>query len=93
MSIVPEIASKKVSRDVISQLVRLHRDSILGKTLPVYDGRKSLFTAAPLPFSSKDFVIKLDEKNDGGSASGSAGCVFVNILLFYGCLLLICNMF
>lgn len=62
------------------------------KSLPEYDGRKSMFTAGSLPFTSKDFVIKLDEKNEGGSAaSGSVGCVFVNILLFYWCLLLICT--
>lgn len=73
VSFVPEIASKKVSREVITQLVRLHRETILGNSLPAYDGRKSLFTAGSLPFTSKDFIIKLEEKNEGGSASGSVG--------------------
>ncbi|KAG5542591.1 hypothetical protein RHGRI_022199 [Rhododendron griersonianum] len=63
-TITPEIASKKVCRDTISELVTSYRESHLGKCLPVYDGRKSLHTAGSLPLSSKDFVAKLVDKLD-----------------------------
>lgn len=44
----------------------MHKNGVLGKRLPVYDGRKSLYTAGPLPFTEKAFVIKLadEEKTD-----------------------------
>ncbi|KAK2643502.1 hypothetical protein Ddye_025265 [Dipteronia dyeriana] len=68
VSITPEIASKKVSRDVVSELTRLYSESHLGKRMPAYDGRKSLYTAGPLPFDSKEFVVILDQ-DSGASTS------------------------
>lgn len=38
--------------------------------MPAYDGMKSLYTAGPLPFSSKEFVVKLVE-NDGRAVGPS----------------------
>lgn len=70
VSFAPEITSKKVSRDVINQLVKMHQESMLGNRIPAYDGRKSLYTAGPLPFTSKVFVINLVDENKG-SSSGS----------------------
>lgn len=49
----------------MGQLVRLYRDSHLGKRLPAYDGRKSLYTAGPLPFTLRDFAITLVDEDDG----------------------------
>ncbi|CAN6442567.1 unnamed protein product [Victoria cruziana] len=59
VSIQPEILSKGRARKVIAELVRLNRGSNLGGRLPAYDGRKSLYTAGKLPFSSKEFVVKI----------------------------------
>ncbi|KAK1586285.1 hypothetical protein Q3G72_000822 [Acer saccharum] len=70
VSITPEITSKKVNRDVVSELTRLYRESHLGKRMPAYDGRKSLYTAGPLPFDSKEFVVKLDQ--DSGAQSSTS---------------------
>ncbi|KAG5542572.1 hypothetical protein RHGRI_022190 [Rhododendron griersonianum] len=65
VTITPEIPSKKVCRDTISELVTSYRESHLGKCSPAYyDGRKSLYTAGSLPFSSNDFVVKLVDKLD-----------------------------
>ncbi|KAK1296650.1 Protein argonaute MEL1 [Acorus calamus] len=63
VAITPEVISRGVNRAVIAELVKLHRQSHLGGRLPVYDGRKGLYTAGPLPFKSKEFVIKLPEKD------------------------------
>ncbi|KDP43930.1 hypothetical protein JCGZ_05397 [Jatropha curcas] len=69
VSITPEITSKRLNRDVIAQLVDMYGASHLGNRKPAYDGRKSLYTAGPLPFESKEFAVKLEEKNDGASGS------------------------
>ncbi|GFS34116.1 Stabilizer of iron transporter SufD / Polynucleotidyl transferase [Actinidia rufa] len=69
VSITPEVTSRGVNRAVMEQLVKLYRESHLGKRLPAYDGRKSLYTAGPLPFISKEFKITLIDEDDG---SGSA---------------------
>lgn len=72
VSITPEVASRGVNRAVMEQLVKLYRESHLGKRLPAYDGRKSLYTAGPLPFVQKDFKITLIDDDDG---PGGARCV------------------
>lgn len=48
----------------MEQLVRLYRESYLGGRLPAYDGRKSLYTAGPLPFASREFHITLTDGED-----------------------------
>ncbi|KAF8378860.1 hypothetical protein HHK36_030209 [Tetracentron sinense] len=68
VSITPEVTSRGVNRAVMEQLVRLYRESHLGKRLPAYDGRKSLYTAGPLPFTSKEFSITLVDEDDGTGA-------------------------
>ncbi|KAK6163453.1 hypothetical protein DH2020_000317 [Rehmannia glutinosa] len=66
VSISPEVSSKKVCRDIMTQLVDSFQSSHLGKRELAYDGRKSCYTAGELPFTSKDFVVKLIDK-DGGA--------------------------
>ncbi|KAI3899299.1 hypothetical protein MKW92_024320 [Papaver armeniacum] len=62
VSITPEVTSREVNRAVLRQLVDLYRMSHLGSLQPVYDGRKSLFTAGPLPFQGMEFVVDLADK-------------------------------
>ncbi|XP_027910145.1 protein argonaute 5 [Vigna unguiculata] len=69
VAISPEITSKTISRDIINLLVRAHRESILGNRMPAYDGRKSLFTAGPLPFEVKEFKVKLGDNDEPGSSA------------------------
>ncbi|KAH8492011.1 hypothetical protein H0E87_021560 [Populus deltoides] len=65
VTITPEVTSRGVNRAVMEQLVKLYRESHLGKRLPAYDGRKSLYTAGALPFQVKDFKITLIDDDDG----------------------------
>ena len=53
----------------MGQLVELYHESELGGRLPAYDGRKSLYTAGPLPFTSKEFVITLPDEEDGSGST------------------------
>ncbi|XP_073136369.1 protein argonaute 1B-like [Henckelia pumila] len=65
VSITPEVTSRGVNRAVMEQLVKLYQESHLGRRLPAYDGRKSLYTAGPLPFVSREFRINLIDEEDG----------------------------
>jgi eukaryotic translation initiation factor 2C len=65
VTITPEVTSRGVNRAVMKQLVDNYRDSHLGSRLPAYDGRKSLYTAGPLPFNSKEFRINLLDEEVG----------------------------
>ena len=58
------MSSKAVNRSIIAELVRLYKESDLGMRLPAYDGRKSLYTAGPLPFSWREFKIKVVDDED-----------------------------
>jgi len=44
--------------------------------LPVYDGRKGLFTAGPLPFKAKEFVLKLTNPERANQGYGVLICLF-----------------
>ncbi|KAI5021622.1 hypothetical protein ZWY2020_058352 [Hordeum vulgare] len=66
VSINPESKSGAVNREVLSELIKVHGKTSLGGKLPAYDGRKSLYTAGPLPFESEEFSVTLvdSEKKD-----------------------------
>ncbi|XP_022866443.1 protein argonaute MEL1-like [Olea europaea var. sylvestris] len=66
VSITPEVTSKKVCREIMGQLIKTYGASHLSKRMLAYDGRKIAYSAAPLPFTSMDFVVKLIDK-DGSS--------------------------
>jgi len=71
VAITPESVSRARNRWIINELVNLHKQ-YLGGRLPVYDGKKSLFTAGPLPFKAKEFVLMLtnpDRANQGYDAT------------------------
>lgn len=65
VTITPEVASRTVNRAIMAELVKLYKESDLGMRLPAYDGRKSLYTAGELPFTWKEFNIKLIDDEDG----------------------------
>ena len=48
----------------MKQLVTSYQESHLGRRLPAYDGRKSLYTAGPLPFDYREFNITLIDEED-----------------------------
>ncbi|KAL5716727.1 argonaute 1B [Ranunculus cassubicifolius] len=68
VSITPEATSRIVNRAVMTKLVKLYRLSHLGNRLPAYDGRKSLYTAGPLPFATKEFLITLVDEDEVSGA-------------------------
>jgi eukaryotic translation initiation factor 2C len=61
VAVTPEAKSRGTNRAIMAELIAAHRHSFGGK-LPAYDGRKSIYTAGPLPFESKDFVVKLSDR-------------------------------
>ncbi|KAM7496848.1 hypothetical protein LguiA_021262 [Lonicera macranthoides] len=58
VSITPEVISKKVCRDIVEALGKSH----LAEHQLSYDGNKNIYTAGPLPFESRELVIKLPDK-------------------------------
>ncbi|KAG5027837.1 hypothetical protein JHK87_011351 [Glycine soja] len=65
VKITPEVTSRKTSKAIIAELVRLHRNTDLGMRLPVYDGGRNLYTAGLLPFAYKEFTILLSKDDEG----------------------------
>lgn len=65
VDITPEVNSSKLNKAVMAQLVKLHRETDLGARLPVYDGKRNLYTAGLLPFTSKEFRVILVDDCEG----------------------------
>ncbi|KAL3752385.1 hypothetical protein ACJRO7_013094 [Eucalyptus globulus] len=72
VSIDPVIASKKTNREILAVLVKEYWETHLGRRRPAYDGRKSLYTAGPLPFDNKVFSVKLVENNEASGSSSQS---------------------
>lgn len=64
VKITPEVTSSKTRKAVISELVRLHRNTDLTTRLPVFDGGRNLYTAGLLPFTHKEFSVRLSGVGD-----------------------------
>ncbi|PKK79735.1 Piwi-domain-containing protein [Rhizophagus irregularis] len=68
IDISPEVPPA-MNRKIYKHFEALHSEKDLGKIKPVYDGRKNLYTAKPLPFGeSAAFDVTLPE--DDGTPSG-----------------------
>ena len=65
VDINPEVASRKLNKAIMTELVKLYRNSDLGMRLPVYDGRENLYTSGSLPFTSKEFTVILVDEDEG----------------------------
>lgn len=65
VTITPEVNSSKLNKAIMAELVKLNRETNLGAKLPVYDGKRNLYTAGLLPFTSKEFKITLLEECEG----------------------------
>lgn len=60
------MTSRGLNRAIMKELLAvntMHFDS----RKPAYDGRKGFYTAGSLPFTSKDFVVTLIDKDNQGS--------------------------
>ncbi|XP_024966350.1 protein argonaute PNH1-like isoform X2 [Cynara cardunculus var. scolymus] len=64
VKVIPEVNSTKLNKAIMTQLVKVHRNTDLGMKLPVYDGRRALYTAGRLPFTSKGFTVTLVDDLD-----------------------------
>lgn len=63
MTITPEVTSKAKCKDIMKCLIDQYQASHLGNRGLAYDGNKSAFSAGPLPFDNKEFVIVVPEKD------------------------------
>ncbi|KAH9674546.1 protein argonaute MEL1 [Citrus sinensis] len=66
VSITPEVTSRGLNRAVMKELLEKHGKTHFNGCLPAYDGRKGFYTAGALPFTSKDFNIKLIDRDESG---------------------------
>lgn len=58
---MPVVATQSACRAILARLIAENRQSHLDGRFPAYDGRSNLYTAVPLPFTSKVFDVVLDE--------------------------------
>ncbi|KAM7267366.1 hypothetical protein ACFE04_009532 [Oxalis oulophora] len=62
VKINPEVPSKTINRLIIEQLGTQYGASHLGDLKVAYDGRNNIYTAGELPFQSRDFEVRLQDK-------------------------------
>ncbi|MCO5585885.1 hypothetical protein L7F22_039819 [Adiantum nelumboides] len=63
VDIVPKLSSKAVARCLKDELLRMYGADFQDKLL-VYDGRKNLYCAGPLPFVSREFKEVFSKENN-----------------------------
>ncbi|CAK9329549.1 unnamed protein product [Citrullus colocynthis] len=67
VKITPEVTSRKMKKNIMTELVKHYRSTELGMRLPVYDGGSNLYTAGLLPFISKEFTVILANEEEGAA--------------------------
>ncbi|KAJ4840632.1 hypothetical protein Tsubulata_050165 [Turnera subulata] len=63
VSVTPEVVSRGVNRAILRELMAVNLSDFNGRT-PAYDGRKGLYAAGPLAFTSKEFVVRLINRDE-----------------------------
>ncbi|TRY96375.1 hypothetical protein DNTS_029310 [Danionella cerebrum] len=66
VDIKPEKCPRRVNREVVDSMVHHFKVTIFGDRKPVYDGKKSLYTAQPLPVASGGVDLDVTLPGEGG---------------------------
>ncbi|KAG5857984.1 hypothetical protein ANANG_G00025250 [Anguilla anguilla] len=69
VDIKPEKCPRRVNREVVDSMVQHFKVTIFGDRRPVYDGKRSLYTANPLPVAPAgvDLDVTLPGRGQGPS--------------------------
>uniref|UniRef100_A0A673AKK0 Uncharacterized protein n=1 Tax=Sphaeramia orbicularis TaxID=375764 RepID=A0A673AKK0_9TELE len=66
VDIKPDKCPRRVNREVVDSMVQHFKVTIFGDRLPVYDGKKSLYTANPLPVAAGGVDLDVTLPGEGG---------------------------
>ncbi|KAK1806387.1 hypothetical protein P4O66_004902 [Electrophorus voltai] len=66
VDIKPEKCPRRVNREVVDSMVQHFKVTIFGDRRPVYDGKKSLYTANPLPVAPTGVDLDVTLPGEGG---------------------------
>uniref|UniRef100_A0A8K9XE97 Uncharacterized protein n=1 Tax=Oncorhynchus mykiss TaxID=8022 RepID=A0A8K9XE97_ONCMY len=66
VDIKPEKCPRRVNREVVDSMVKHFKVTIFGDRRPVYDGKRSLYTANPLPVATAGVDLDVTLPGEGG---------------------------
>uniref|UniRef100_A0A8C5AEE5 Uncharacterized protein n=1 Tax=Gadus morhua TaxID=8049 RepID=A0A8C5AEE5_GADMO len=66
VDIKPEKCPRRVNREVVDSMVQHFKVTIFGDRRPVYDGKRSLYTAHPLPVATAGVDLDVTLPGEGG---------------------------
>ncbi|CAL8288549.1 unnamed protein product [Merluccius merluccius] len=66
VDITPEKCPRRVNREVVDSMVKHFKVTIFGDRRPVYDGKRSLYTANPLPVAAAGVDLDVTLPGEGG---------------------------
>ncbi|KAG9492837.1 hypothetical protein GDO78_001023 [Eleutherodactylus coqui] len=66
VDIKPDKCPRRVNREVVDSMVQHFKVTIFGDRRPVYDGKRSLYTANPLPVASTGVDLDVTLPGEGG---------------------------
>nr|ACI68121.1 Eukaryotic translation initiation factor 2C 2 [Salmo salar] len=65
IDIKPEKCPRRVNREIVEHMVQHFKTQIFGDRKPVYDGRKNLYTAMPLPIGREKVELEAAIPGEG----------------------------
>ncbi|KAG5264999.1 hypothetical protein AALO_G00260340 [Alosa alosa] len=69
IDIKPEKCPRRVNREIVAHMVQHFKTQIFGDRKPVYDGRKNLYTAMPLPIGRDKVELEVTIPGEGKDRS------------------------
>ncbi|CAL8297413.1 unnamed protein product [Lota lota] len=80
IDIKPEKCPRRVNRDIVEHMVQHFKTQIFGDRKPVYDGRKNLYTAMPLPIGREKVELEVTIPGEGKDRSFKVAIKWVSIV-------------
>lgn len=65
LDIKPEKCPRRVNREIVEHMVQHFKTQIFGDRKPVFDGRKNLYTAMPLPIGRDKVELEVTLPGEG----------------------------
>ncbi|KAM9384293.1 protein argonaute-2 isoform 3-T3 [Pholidichthys leucotaenia] len=80
IDIKPEKCPRRVNREIVEHMVQHFKTQIFGDRKPVYDGRKNLYTAMPLPIGRDKVELEVTIPGEGKDRSFKVSIKWVSLV-------------
>ena len=69
VDIKPDKCPRRVNREIVNEMVKEYKDSVFAQIMPVYDGRRNMYTTCQMPIERNGHTLDVKLPSDGRERS------------------------